>query len=51
MYNINKFKKETVKIQNNLSTFIIMSLTLIIGILYMNRLFCLLKVEELQYRM
>ena len=49
MYNINKFKKETVKIQNNLSTFIIMSLTLIIGILYMNRLFCLLKVEELQY--
>lgn len=49
MYNIKEVKKEATKIQNNLSTFIIMSLTLIIGILYMNRLFCLLKVEELQY--
>lgn len=42
MYNIKEVKEAT-KIQNNLSTFIIMSLTLIIGILYMNRLFCLLK--------
>ena len=49
MYNIKEVKKEATKIQNNLSTFIIMSLTLIIGILYINRLFCLLKVEELQY--
>ena len=49
MYNIKEVKKEATKIQNNLSTFIIMSLTLIIGILYINRLFCILKVEELQY--
>ncbi len=49
MYNIKKVKKEDVKIQNNLSTFIIMSLTLIISILYINRLFMILKVEELQY--
>lgn len=49
MYNIKEVKKEATKIQNNLSTFIIMSLTLIIGILYMNRLLSILKVEELQY--
>ncbi len=49
MYNINKFKKETVKIQNNLSTFIIMSLTLIIGISYIYNLFRVLRIEELQH--
>lgn len=49
MYNIKEVKKEATKRQNNLYTFIIMSLTLIIGILYMNRLLSILKVEELQY--
>lgn len=49
MYNIKKLKKGTVKRQNNLYTLIIMSLTLIIGILYINRLFWILKIEELQY--
>lgn len=48
MYNINKTKRETVKIQNSLSTFIIITLTLILGILYLYRLFRILRIEELQ---
>ena len=48
MYNINKTKKETLKIQNSLSTFIIITLTLILGILYLYRLFMILRIEELQ---
>ena len=48
MYNMKEVKKETVKVQNNLSTLIIMSLTLIIGILYIYRLFRTLRIEELQ---
>lgn len=49
MYNIKKVKKEAVKRQNSLSTLIIMSLTLIIGMLYTYRLFSILRIEELQY--
>ena len=49
MYNIKKLKKETIKIQNNLSTLIIISLTLIIGMSYVCKLFLTLQIEELQY--
>ena len=49
MYNIKEVKKEATKIQNNLSTFIIMSLTLIIVISYIYNLFRVLRIEELQH--
>lgn len=48
MYNIKSVKQESAKIQNNLFTWIIILLTLIIGILYIERLFNILKIEELK---
>lgn len=48
MYNIKSVKQGSAKIQNNLFTWIIILLTLIIGILYIERLFNILKIEELK---
>lgn len=48
MYNIKSVKQGSAKVQNNLFTWIIISLTLIIGILYIERLFNILKIEELK---
>ena len=48
MDNIKKSKRGGIKVQNNLSTLIIIALTLILGILYLYRLFRILRIEELQ---
>ena len=48
MDNIKKSKRGGIKVQNNLSTLIIITLTLILGILYLYRLFRILRIEELQ---
>lgn len=48
MYNIKSVKQGSAKIQNNLFTWIVILLTLIIGILYIERLFNILKIEELK---
>ena len=48
MDNIKKSKRGDIKVQNNLSTLIIIALTLIISILYLSKLFMILKIENLQ---
>ena len=48
MDNIKKAKRGDIKVQNNLSTLIIIALTLIISILYISKLFMILKIENLQ---
>ena len=48
MDNIKKSKRGDIKVQNNLSTLIIIALTLIISILYISKLFMILKIENLQ---
>ena len=48
MDNIKKAKRWDIKVQNNLSTLIIIALTLIISILYISKLFMILKIENLQ---
>ena len=48
MDNIKKSKRGGIKVQNNLSTLIIIALTLIISILYISKLFMILKIENLQ---
>ena len=48
MDNIKKAKRGDIKVQNNLSTLIIIALTLIISILYLSKLFMILKIENLQ---
>lgn len=48
MDNIKKAKRRDIKVQNNLSTLIIIALTLIISILYISKLFMILKIENLQ---
>lgn len=48
MDNIKKSKRGGIKVQNNLSTLIIIALTLIISILYLSKLFMILKIENLQ---
>ena len=48
MDNIKKSKRGDIKVQNNLSTLIIIALTLIINILYISKLFMILKIENLQ---
>ena len=48
MDNIKKAKRGDIKVQNNLSTLIIIALTLIISILYLSKVFMILKIENLQ---
>ena len=48
MDNIKKSKRGDIKVKNNLSTLIIIALTLIISILYLSKLFMILKIENLQ---
>ena len=48
MDNIKKAKRGDIKVQNNLSTLIIIALTLIISILYISKLFMILKIENIQ---
>lgn len=48
MDNIKKSKRGDIKVQNNLSTLIIIALTLIISILYLSKVFMILKIENLQ---